>query len=137
LSLLIQKIDPITGQQYAGAVAFDEVAYGVLSGVIILNFIASNITLSSPITAGVVPIGKTIYRCEVHVITAFDNAVIITVGDDVGNGSLMMTDEVDLTAIARYVSEPDINMIANTTFKIFRVSGSPTVGTAQIKIYYQ
>lgn len=133
----ILKINQTTGERLAGEVAFDEIEAGVLSGVIIADFNYNDLVLSSPVTAGIVPDGKTIHRCEVEVLTAFDSNVKITVGDPIGNASLMMIDEVELTVVARYATEPDLTQTADTTFKIYRSSGSPTVGTGRIKIYYQ
>lgn len=131
----ILKINQTTGERTAGVVAFDEIEAGVLSGVLVQLFDFSD--LASAFVVGVVPIGKSVYRVAVDVVSAFDNNAIVTVGDDIGEARLMLSDELDLTVADRFTSEPDYVTEADTTFKIYPVSGTPTVGSGIIKIYYQ
>lgn len=132
----ILKIDS-TGKRFAGSVAESEIEAGVLSGVLNINFDYADLVYSSPVPIGVVPAGKTIHRVVVDVQNVFDGSAVITVGDSVGNASLMIHDEVDLSVADKFTSEPDLKYNVDTAFRIYVVSGSPTMGLANIKIYYQ
>lgn len=132
------KVDYSSGElnRYAGKLKADEIDFGVLPGVIISDFDYNDLN-ASPVITGIVPNGKTIHKCEVEIISAFDDEAKITVGDVIGNASLMTIDEVELTKEAKYLSEPGITVTSDTTYYIYLASGIPTIGNGKIKIYYQ
>lgn len=134
----LQKIDYTSGvvKRYLGLLKSDEIEFGVLPGVIISDFDFNDLN-ASPMITGIVPNGKTVHKCEVEVISAFDDDAKITVGDSVGHASLMTIDEVELTKEATYLNEPGLTTSLDTTYYIYLASGTPTIGTGKIKIYYQ
>lgn len=89
-----------------------------------------------PKTIGRLSAGFTVFLIIIDVVTAFDGSTTMTIGEDSAQGNLVTTSQVFMNLVGTYGIEINHKYTTLTDIKTF-FTGSPTVGSANITIFYQ
>lgn len=83
-------------------------------------------------------IGKTVYKVELVLLTAFNAASSITVGDSGNNSRLFNVNNLDLSEIGTYQTNPNYTYLSSTDINLYiTLGGGNTTGNGIILIYIQ
>lgn len=93
---------------------------------------------ATPATILTAPAGKLIYEVRVVILTAFNAAPLLSIGDVDNNSRLFSVDNLDSTAEGTYQSTKSHVYLSPTDIKLFLTIGSETsAGNGIILIYIQ
>lgn len=80
--------------------------------------------------------GFTAFLIIVQVITPFDGGATVTIGETSAQGNLSDTTQVFLNLAGTYSVDNNHKYTANTDINMY-MTGTPTVGSAKVSIFYQ
>lgn len=86
-------------------------------------------------TIGVVGANFIISRVVVEILTPFDGGAQITIGTQLSQGLLLTVIETDMSLPTSFESETSYLNPTSQTFSVY-LSGSPTVGSANVYLFY-
>lgn len=91
-----------------------------------------------PVIIATVPSGKTVFKVELILKTAFNVASNITIGDNADNARLFNISGLDLSQTGTYQSNPDYAYTVNTPVSIYLTLGvGNSTGNGIILIYIE
>lgn len=85
---------------------------------------------------GSVKKGLSTHNIIVKVNTSFNGGATLDIGDDDDNSNLLVNTEISLLQVGHYIINSNVNYDAIVNLKAY-VSGTPTVGSLEIFIFYQ
>ena len=99
------------------------------------SFSFADVTPGGSILLGIVPAGTAVEENALVVGTPFDGGVEISVGDAAATARLMTKHQNDPSISNDYKRDVDFRYTADTEIYVYFISGTPTVGTAEVFVY--
>jgi hypothetical protein len=93
---------------------------------------------ATPATIIYVPAGKMVFKVEVILKTPFDGESMLTIGDILDNARLLGADDIDLTVVGTYQTNPGFTYAEITSVNVYlALGGGISTGSGLILIYIQ